>query len=100
MGNHDKPAAKDAWDKWEIILSPVGGFLTALAIAALTYITSARLGKWQEAENKSRLYTELMSRREEAETGLRKEMFKSILDAFLTKSGAESLESEVLKLEL
>lgn len=33
---------KDGWDKWEIVLGPVGGLLTAMAVAYLTYATSAR----------------------------------------------------------
>ena len=110
MGNHDPKQPKDAWDKWAIVLSPVGGLFTGLAIAALAYFTSSHLGKWQEAESRSRLYTELMSRREQAETDVRKEMFKSIIDAFIkppSDSGAlggrgplKSLDQEVLKMEL
>jgi hypothetical protein len=77
----------------------MGGLLTALAVAFLTLYSSGKLAQWQEAGNKTRLYTELISKREEAETGLRKEMFRSIIDTFL-KSGSEALDAEVLKLEL
>jgi hypothetical protein len=107
MGNHDPRQPKDTWDKWAIVLSPVGGLFTAVAIAVLTYITSRHLGEFQEKETRGRLYTELMSRREQADTDLRREMFKSIIDNFLkspSDSGAlgdaASLDPEVLKMEL
>ena len=46
-----------------------------------------------------RLYTELMSQREEAESALRKDMFTSIIDTFLKPAKIE-LEEKVLNLEL
>lgn len=101
-----KKGSKDAWDKWQIVLQPVGGLLTALAVVFLTWITSNHLNSWQERENNARVYTELMSKREEAETGLRKAMFDSIINAFLNSSKSSlpgqqrSLEDEVLKMEL
>jgi hypothetical protein len=113
-------ARKDRWDKWKIILEPVGGILTAVAVVFLTYSTSRRLGHWQEQANNARVYTELMGKREEAETGLRKAMFDSIMGAFLSHSAepmskepeksteadllkpesGKSIEPDVLKLEL
>jgi hypothetical protein len=102
----NKPETKDKWDKWKIILEPAGGLLTAAAVGVLTFVTSRQLGKWQERENNSRVYTELMSKREEAETGLRKAMFDSIIGTFLKSSESTSssnpkwLEDEVLKMEL
>jgi hypothetical protein len=104
--NTAKKGGKDAWDKWQIVLAPVGGLLTALAVAYLTYSTSDHLNRWQERENNARVYTELMSKREEAETALRKAMFDSIMNAFLNSpesspSGRQkSLEDEILKIEL
>jgi hypothetical protein len=101
-----KKSDKDGWDKWQIILAPVGGLLTALAVGYLTFSTSRHLSSWQERENNARVYTELMSKREEAETGLRKAMFDSIMNAFLNSSESspsgqqKSLEDEVLKMEL
>src|SRR6266496_902300 len=97
---------KDAWDKWQIILGPGGGLLTALAVAYLTYSASKQLGSWQDRENNARVYTELMSKREEAETSMRKAMFDSIMNEFLNSSRSsasaeqKSIEDEVLKMEL
>ena len=104
--NMAKKGGKDAWDKWQIVLGPVGGLLTALAVGYLTFSTSRHLNSWQERENNARVYTELMSKREEAETALRKAMFDSIMNAFLNSpesspSGRQkSLEDEILKIEL
>jgi hypothetical protein len=88
-----------AWDKAEIILQPVGGLLTALAVAFVGILGSNYLSKSQEQDQKLRLYTELMSKREQSDTALREDMFKSIVETFLTPSIAK-LEHKMLSLEL
>jgi len=90
---------RDAWDKLAIILQPVGGLLTAVAIALLGYFSSDFLNRRQAIETNTRLYSELMSRREESESALRKDMFVSIITSFLKPAGG-SLASDVLNLEL
>lgn len=90
---------KSGWDKASIILQPVGGLLTALAVALLGILGSASLDKSQSQDAKLKLYTELMSRREQSDTALREDMFKSIVGTFLTPSTAK-LEQKVLSLEL
>ena len=113
MADDSAPARKerDAWDKAEIILKPVGGLLTAVAVALLGYVTSSYLRdrearesqlqeRLQTRETNARLYSELTSRREESESSLRKDMFKSIIESFL-KAGQQPVpEQEVLNLEL
>jgi hypothetical protein len=58
----------------------------------------------QAKEENYRMYTEMMGRREQADSDLRKDMFKSILDTFMSKDPKldrdEQLRQEVLKLEL
>src|SRR6266496_1008981 len=106
----DRGPERDAWDKADIILKPVGGLLTAIAVAVLGFWTSAYLReregreavlreRLQTQETNARLYSELTSRREESESALRKDMFKSIIDSFLG-SGRATPEQEVLNLEL
>jgi hypothetical protein len=90
---------RDAWDKLAIILQPVGGLLTAVAIALLGYYSTDFLNRRQAIETNTRLYSELMSRREESESALRKDMFVSIISSFLKPAGG-SLSSDVLNLEL
>ena len=81
---------KDKWDKLEIMLHPIGGFFTGLAIAALGYFGSAALEDRQTNEINMRLYSELMNQREQAENKLRSDMFKQIFDSFLSKSESET----------
>ena len=93
------PDNKDHWDKMAIILAPVGGLLTAIAVASLGFMGSAALERQQNEEAKLRLYSELMTRREESEATLRKEMFQSIIGSFFDASSS-SLDTRLLKMEL
>lgn len=93
------PDHKDRWDKLQIILAPVGGLLTAVAVASLGFIGSSALEQQQNTEAKLRLYSELMSKREESEATLRKEMFQSIIGSFFDAQST-SLEAKLLKMEL
>jgi hypothetical protein len=58
----------------------------------------------QTEEHRIRLYTEMMGRREESDSALRKDMFNSILGTFMSKdpklTRSEQLDQEVLSLEL
>lgn len=90
---------KDFWDRLQIVLSPVGGLLTALAVASLGFIGSRTVERQQSSEAKLRLYSELMTRREESEATLRKEMFQSIIGSFFDAQST-SLETKLLKMEL
>ncbi len=105
-----RPAKRDRWDKISIILQPVGGLLTAVAVAILGFWTSSYLRererrdaalreRMQTSETNSRLYSELTSKREESESALRKDMFTSIINSFL-RSGPATLEQKLLNLEL
>ena len=101
---------RDTWDKAAIVLQPVGGLLTALAVAVLGFWTSSYLRererrdnelreRMQTADTNARLYSELTSRREESESALRKDMFTSIINSFLG-AGPQTLEQKLLNLEL
>jgi hypothetical protein len=106
----DPPPRRDFWDKLAIVLQPLGGLLTALAVAILGFWTSNYLREREGRENalrermqtsdtNARLYSELTSKREESESALRKDMFTSIINSFLG-GGAANLEQKVLNLEL
>ena len=90
---------KDWWDKAAIILHPVGGLLAALAVAGLGFFGSQFLEKRQAEETRARFFLELISKREEADSALRKDMFMSIIQSFL-KPESTSIEDRILKLEL
>jgi hypothetical protein len=90
---------KDLWDKAAVILHPMGGLLTAVAVAFVGMKGSRVIDRQQSRDTNARLYSELMSRREEAETSLRKDMFGTIINAFLDPRAAD-LDGKVLNLEL
>jgi hypothetical protein len=101
---------RDRWDKAAIVLQPVGGLLTALAVAILGFWTSSFLRerearetalreRMQTSDTNARLYSELISKREESESALRKDMFTSIINSFLG-AGPQTLDQKVLNLEL
>src|SRR5512136_19262 len=92
-------AEKDWWDKAAIILHPVGGLLAALAVAGLGFFGSQFLERRQAEETRARFYSDLISKREEADSALRKDMFMSIIQAFL-RPESTSIEDRTVKLEL
>ncbi len=95
-----EPKPRDRWDKLDIILKFVGAIGTAVVLAGVGVFGSQFLARRQDAETDLRLYTELMSKREEADTSLRKEMFNSIITNFLKPASEEQPDKMVLNLEL
>lgn len=95
----DAPKPRDFWDKFTIVLQPLGGLLTALAVTVVGVKGSRVLDRRQSVDTNARLYSELMSRREESESSLRKDMFNSIISSFLQPS-KEDLDGKILNLEL
>ena len=105
-----KPPVRDRWDKATIILQPLGGLLTAIAVAIFGFVTSNYLRgresreavlreRMQTSDTNARLYSELTSKREESDSALRKDMFTSIINSFL-REGPATLEQKMLNLEL
>jgi len=90
---------RDIWDKIDILMHPMGGLLTAAAIALLGFITSSALNQRQAIDTNTRLYTELMSRREESESALRKDMCVSIINSFVSPRDT-GLDASMLNLEM
>ncbi|MBP1657012.1 MAG: hypothetical protein H6Q31_1613, partial [Bacteroidetes bacterium] len=85
---------RDSWEKLGLVLQSGGGLLTAITVAILGFFGSNYLKdreitetayreRMQATETNVRIYTELMSRREEAESALRKDMFVSMIQTFL-----------------
>ncbi len=106
----DPEKKSDNWGKLGFLLQSGGGLITAVTVAVLGFIGSNYLKERESADTASRermqanetnvrVYTELMSKREEAESALRKDMFVSMIQSFL-KPGSSSLDERVLNLEL
>jgi hypothetical protein len=85
--------------------------LELLKVAAMPLVTlvvgfliNSSLDSRQARENNLRLYADMMGRREEADSALRKDMFKSILDTFMQKDPKmkfdQYLDQQVLDIEL
>lgn len=90
-------SGKDYWDKVDIVMRPINGLLTALAVGLLGYYTSSVLRQNDTAETNRRVYTELTAGREQAESALRKDMSLSIMQTFLRSA---ALEDKMLNLEM
>ena len=93
------PSKKDFWDKLQIVFHPLNGLLTAAAVGLLGYYTSNIVRESESAATNERVYTELTSTRDQADSSLRKDMFLSIIELFRT-SGSADLEGRMLNLEL
>jgi hypothetical protein len=67
-----------------------------LVTLVLGYWFNSSLNERQQVESNIRLYAEMMGRREEADSNLRKDMFNSILTTFMTRDPSMRLTSEEL----
>ena len=97
--NKDTEKSHTWLDVLKVVLMPVVG----LAVGALF---NSSLNARQSQENNLRLYTEMMGKREEADSALRKDMFNSMLSTFMPKDQKpalhtpDKLRQDVLSLEL
>jgi hypothetical protein len=75
-----------------------------LAALILGFVFNYSLSKSQARDSDMRLYTEMMGRREQADSDLRKDMFKAVLEKFMSNDpkmqGKEKLDQQILELEL
>ena len=90
---------KDFWDKAQIVLHPINGLLTALAVALLGYYTSNALRRNDTEETNRRVITELTAGREQSDSSLRKDMSLSVMQTFLRPETA-GIEPKMLNLEM
>ena len=70
-----------------------------IALGFVSYMYERSQTQRQATEARLRLYTELLSKREEADTGVRKGIFDKVLETYL-KPGAQDLEAKLVALEL
>src|SRR6476646_8056710 len=70
-----------------------------LALAYLSHRYEETTAKNQAADARLRLYTELLTSREQADSDLRKDMFGKVLDTFMTKRDGD-IDQQLVELEL
>ena len=106
----EQPKKRDFWEKLGLIMQSSGGLLTAITVAIISLIGSSYMKDRDIKENtirqeelsresRNNIYLELTSKREEAESALRKDMFNSIIQSFLSAKSL-GLDERVLNLEL
>jgi hypothetical protein len=73
-----------------------------LVTLVVGYLLNSSISSSQTRDSNLRLYADMMGRREEADSALRKDMFQSILSTFVQRSagGSQDAEAQVLNLEL
>ena len=98
------PPSSEGKRSWVIDLIKV--LALPLVTLVLGYWFNSSLNERQQIDNNVRLYAEMMGRREEADSNLRKDMFNSILNTFMAKDPAsrvtpeEQIRQQILSLEL
>ena len=98
------PPPEPAQRTWPIELVKI--LALPLVTLVLGYWFNSSLNERQQLDNNVRLYAEMMGRREEADSNLRKDMFNSILNTFLAKdpnlktTPEEQIRQQILSLEL
>jgi hypothetical protein len=95
----EQPKKRDIYEKIGLVLQSSGGLLTAVTVAIIGLMGSGYLKDQEFRVTRDRIYIELTSKREEAESALRKDMFVSIIQSFL-RPGASGMDERILNLEL
>lgn len=91
------PTSQKKWH--EIFLPQLGGLFTALSVALVGSYGAYVLHKKQDADTRAKVYAELTSQREQADTLMRKDMFVKIIESVL-KGKDDSPDRIVLNMEL
>jgi hypothetical protein len=104
MGEGEAPKPESGRTRWPIELIKV--LALPLVTLVLGYWFNSSLNERQQIDTNVRLYAEMMGRREEADSNLRKDMFNSILATFMAKDPSlrvtpeEQIRQQILSLEL
>jgi len=89
---------RDRWDKLDILLKPVGGIIAGIVVAFIGYLGSDYLQRKETLDTNSRVFAQIMSQREDADSNVRMKMFDSIITKFF-KDPSDRGE-QILSLEL
>jgi hypothetical protein len=91
-------SGRDIWYFIDVLGRPASALFAAMAVGLFGFFGQMAL----EHNQNARMYVELMSQREQAESQIRKDMFTAILSEFFTigASGPEDLSERLLQLEM
>ena len=91
-------SVRDAWDYLEVLGKPMCALVGALAVALIGWFGQKAL----EHQQNARVFAELMSQREQAEAGIRKDMFATVLRQFFDNPEANGgeISKRLLQLEI
>jgi hypothetical protein len=84
---------------WENVKWWISTLAIPLALGLVGYQYERANSQRQESDARLRLYTELLSKREEADTGVRRAIFDKVLETYL-KPEQEKLDERLVALEL
>src|SRR3954468_23420050 len=85
--------------RWARVSGVLRDLATPLTVAVVGLLASIYVNRQQSQEANQRAVAELVSQREAADTNLRVEMFKTVLEGFL-KQGSDNIPEQILKLEI
>jgi hypothetical protein len=100
------PPAPEGTRRFSWVIDLIKVLALPMVTLVLGYLFNSSLNERQAIDNNVRLYAEMMGRREEADSNLRKDMFNSILTTFMAKdpnsrqTPEEQVRQQILSLEL
>ena len=100
------PPASDGNRRFSWVIDLLKVLALPMVTLVLGYLFNSSLNERQQIDNNVRLYAEMMGRREEADSNLRKDMFNSILNTFMARDPSsrvtpeEQIRQQILSLEL
>ena len=89
-----------AWMNWDNAKWLLTVLAIPLALAWFSERYRETTERQQSLDARIRLYTELLSKREEADTNIRKDMFGKVLETFLRPAESDDIDQQVTKIEL
>jgi hypothetical protein len=97
MADQESPTQGKA--RWARLSGLMRDLATPLTVAIVGLLASVYVNSKNALDANQRAFAELISQRESADTNLRIEMFKTVLDGFL-RQDTENVRDQILKLEI
>lgn len=99
--DNDGRKQRDFWDKLEGVSKILSAILLPLVLGGLGLWVNKSMDDQKRLEEGNRLFSQIMSQRESADSALRKDMFQQIIQSVVgKKDNTMRLSDQILKLEL